>query len=88
MNGRFEILEKIKSLAGQDRIHYTVHSRLQMTARHMTPERVKEVLISPERLIRVDDTPAGPKYKIQGGRFRRKLAVSIVNEWVVIITVM
>lgn len=83
-----EILEKIRDLAAQDRITFKKHALLQMKARCMDRDKVKQILLNPERLIRVDDSPLGPKYKIQGGPKRRKLAVGIEDERVVIITVM
>jgi hypothetical protein len=82
------VLAEIAKLAREGKFVLTEHARLRADARRMTTPMIKDVLINPERLIRIDIGDDGPVYKIQGGRYRRKLAVAIVRGWLRVVTVM
>lgn len=82
------ILAEIARLTRENGFELSSHAYEQMDLRHMNLVRVEQILLNPERLIRVDLTARSPHYKIQGGPARRKLAVAVENGIVVVLTVM
>lgn len=83
-----EILELIRVLAREDRYVLTIHAKERLLQRHLTDEDVKDILLHPVRVIRRDVQPDGSvRYKIEGGKLNRKVAVAIEHN-LVVITVM
>jgi len=83
-----EILDLIKALAEEKRYILTLHAKERLVKRHMTNDDVEDILLNPKRIIRRDIGKNGKcKYKIQGGRKNRKLAV-VIEQNIIVITVM
>jgi len=83
-----EVLELIKDLAIEDRYVLTLHAKERLLQRHLTDNDVKDILINPVRVVRRDVGKNGKcKYKVQGGRKNRKLAV-VIEHNIIVITVM
>jgi len=81
-----EILKEIARIAREKGFKLTSHARDQMTARKLSTYLVQDILLNPRRLIRVDEK-THTIYKIQGGRYNRKLAVRI-DKQIIVVTVM
>lgn len=81
-----EILTEIARITVVKGFRLTSHAQEQMTARKLELWQVKDILLNPRRLIRVDQKEH-TIYKIQGGRYNRKLAV-VIKDNVIVITVM
>ncbi|GBF34637.1 hypothetical protein DCCM_3757 [Desulfocucumis palustris] len=82
-----DILQEITRITRENGFRLTGHARDQMTARKLNTSLVKDILLNPRRLIRVDCRENDTYYKIQGGRFNRKLAV-VIKDKVIVVTVM
>jgi|GEM_PF-6856893 len=82
-----DVLKEISRITREKGFRLTGHAREQMTARKLNTFLVKDILLNPRRLVRVDNRDNGTYYKIQGGRFNRKLAV-VISDKVVVVTVM
>ncbi len=72
-----DILKEIARITRENGFKLTGHARDQMTARKLNTFLVKEILLNPRRLVRIDYRENDTYYKIQGGRLNRKLAVVI-----------
>ena len=83
-----EVLTKIRALAKQENYIITTHAKQQAIDRHMKDLDIKNILLNPSRVVRRDNLPnEKEKYKIQGSKKKRNLAVVIEN-CLVVITVM
>ncbi len=82
-----DILKEIIRITKENGFRLTGHARDQMTARRLNTFLIKEILLNPRRLVRVDYRENDAYYKIQGGRYNRKLAV-VIKDKVLVITVM
>ncbi|MCL6479498.1 MAG: DUF4258 domain-containing protein [Peptococcaceae bacterium] len=82
-----DILKEIVRVTRERGFKLTAHAREQMTARKLNTYLVKDILLNPRRLVRVDHRENDTYYKIQGGRYNRKLAV-VIKDKVIVVTVM
>lgn len=82
------ILQEISRLTLENGFMLSSHAVNRLDMRYMDRDRVRQILLRPERLIRIDLTDSGPVYKIMGGPKRRKVAVAVVDGVVVVVTVM
>lgn len=81
-----EVLIEIARITREKGFKLTAHARDQMTARKLNTYLIQDILLNLRRLIRVDEK-THTIYKIQGGRYNRKLAVRI-DEKIIVVTVM
>lgn len=82
--GDANVLEKINIMAQQKNYVLTNHAMEKAIERYWNDDDIEDILLNPIRIVRQD----GPhKYKIQGGKKHRTLAVAI-EECLVVITLM
>lgn len=84
-----QIISLIRQIVQQKGFVLTYHAEIRRRERRLSRRDVEDILLNVRRIIREDVTGSGNViYKIQGGRRNRKLAVTIQDGQVVILTVM
>lgn len=84
-----EVLGLIRSLAQKGYYYLTDHAVKRRIERRLSISDVEDILINPQKIIRVDVTENNKKkYKIKGGSKNRTLALVIEIDYIIVVTVM
>ena len=84
-----EILDLIKNVTLAHGFIMTGHASQQAISRRMRTGDIRDILLNADRVIRKDIGKFGDTiYKIKGGSKNRSLAVCVIKDCVIIITVM